>query len=264
MAHGVPLAVQQRAGVRRELEQQRPVIGQGVGPGSEPRLLVAVVHQPRDVHDEAGPVTGCGAEATALQRLAPGAAVWVRELDVLPGHEQPGVHEVGDSRVRLLGRRARLERARLLRGRCGPRAAGQAAVGAPPEGEWVARVRPRVGDGREVVGRRWSPRSSTTSPWLDRQARQRWTSADTDGVRRAVRHEPAGSRSLSASTAAASRCRGRGRRSDREVLRGVVGPVDAVADVGDVAEHLEAVQEAAGHIQDGEVLVVEAEGRCRP
>ena len=39
-----------------------------------------------------------------------------------------------------------------------------------------------------------------------------------------------------------------------------MGPVDAVADVGDLAEHLETVQEAARHVQHPELLVVEPEG----
>ena len=45
-----------------------------------------------------------------------------------------------------------------------------------------------------------------------------------------------------------------------QILSRVVGPVDAVADVGDLAEHLEPVQEAARHVQHAELLVVEPEG----
>ena len=54
---------------------------------------------------------------------------------------------------------------------------------------------------------------------------------------------------------------------DREVLGGVVRTVDAVADVGDLGERLESVQEAGRHVQVPEVVVVEqksllsAEGR---
>jgi len=46
---------------------------------------------------------------------------------------------------------------------------------------------------------------------------------------------------------------------DRDVLRRIVRPVDAVADVGDVAEHLEAVQEPARDVEHRERLVVETE-----
>lgn len=46
---------------------------------------------------------------------------------------------------------------------------------------------------------------------------------------------------------------------DREILGRVVGPVDAVADVGDVGERLEAVQHAGRHVQMPERGIVEQE-----
>ena len=247
MAQRVPLATTQGGGEARELEEQRAVVGQRLGAGPQTGGLVAVVHQPVDVDHHARPRHRRRTEAARQQRITPRAAVRARELDELPGGEQTGADELLDGLVSLPDRGAGLDRARLVGNRGVVEQLGQTAVCAPPHRQRVARVRSRVRGEREVVRGRLVAQvqddlaaRSTGSPGSG--GRQPWTSAAGEVAPRARGPVP--------------RAEGvhRQRPGDGEirvvvahgqVLGRVVWPVDAVADVGDLAQHLEAVQEAA-------------------
>ena len=151
---GIPLPVAQGGGERRELQKQHAVVGQRVRSGPQADALVAVVHQPVDVDDDARTGTPRRTEATRQQCLAPGAAMRARELDEVPRREQARAEQLVDGLVRLSDGRARLDRSWLVRGGAVVLELGEPAPGAPPHGQRVARVRPRVRGGREVVGGR--------------------------------------------------------------------------------------------------------------
>src|SRR3954470_717263 len=84
-----------------------------------------------------------------------------------------------------------------------------------------------------------APRSRTISPLVDRHPRQVWKSA-VDMARGEVAPRAGGlvTRAEGVDRQRPGDCEIRVVVAHREVLGGVVGSVDAVTDVGDVAEHL--------------------------